>query len=173
MSTVLLVKLIKMFRKGDMSAFTVIYGHYKNLIQIYSKKLCDEDANQELTLFLLELLYNLDTDRFEIDGSNGLSKYIAVCLRNKYISLSKRNGIYTSYLNELFENGIVSDSYYEIPLEFKEAVSFLTQKQRLIIIYKYVYNFSDFEISKILKISRQAVNRIKIRALNELRNYYE
>ncbi|KAA8666397.1 sigma factor-like helix-turn-helix DNA-binding protein [Clostridium sp. HV4-5-A1G] len=40
-----------------------------------------------------------------------------------------------------------------------------------VIIKKFFYGFTDTEIGKQLSISRQAVNRLKNRALERLRNF--
>lgn len=37
---------------------------------------------------------------------------------------------------------------------------------------KYIYELSEIDIAKILGISRQAVNRLKNRALNNLRKFF-
>lgn len=167
-----LKSLIKNFRKEDMLAFGPIYSEFKRYIRFYSKKLGYEDALQELTVFLLELLYDIDLERFNNDSSDGLSRYIAVAIRNKYIALSKENTRYAFMCAELYESEV---SYTDSAIEkicVEEALSNLTNKQRLIIIYKYILNYSDAEISSLLGVSRQAVNRIKNRAFSILKNFY-
>lgn len=168
-----LKSLILNFRKEDMLAFEPIYSEFKRYIRFYSKKLGYEDALQELTLFLIELLYDIDLNLFKNDLSDGLSRYIAVSIRNKYIALSKENSRYALMCTELYESEVFyTDSAVE-KVCIEEALSNLTNRQRLIIIYKYILNYSDAEISSLLGISRQAVNRIKNRAFSVLRNFYK
>lgn len=162
--------LIGKFKKHDMSAFSLIYDEYKRLLQFYSSKVGGEDAQQELTVFLVELLYGIDISRFEGDTSTSLARYVAVCLRNKYIEISKREQRCKSFENQFFENEGFPDNFEH--LEISEAIKQLTPKQRLVIILKYIYGYSDNEIGASLNISRQAVNRLLNRALEDLRSYF-
>lgn len=171
MENKLLAALIGRFRNQDMNAFTVIYDEFKGLIYHYSGKLCDDDAVQELTLFLIELLYSIELSRFAKKEGDGLKRYIAIALKNKYIAISKANTKCNAvYQNpELYDNG-----YCDITsgITVKEALQHLSPKQRLIIVYKYIYCFPDCEIAKMLDISRQAVNRLKNRGLTMLKEFY-
>lgn len=158
--------LIGDFKGGDMGAFPQIYSEFERLIYHYSRKLDSEDARQELTVFLIELLYKID-----FGGNDGIKKYIAVCLRNKYIALSKQNQWRSALIDKLAVN---CDTYYDFREDtvlLKELVSHLPIKQREVIVYRYIYNYSDIEIAEIMNISRQAVNRLKNRALCSLREY--
>ena len=168
----LLIELIKKFKNQDMNAFTLIYDKYKRLIYYYSAKTRDDDTPQELTLFLLELLYSIDTDRFKLDMSDSLHKYIAVSIRNKYIYISKELQLKQKFLNEIYDAEFYTLASLDESLFVTEALSQLTLKQRLIIIYKYIHCFSDAEIADKLKISRQAVNRLKNRGINTLKEFY-
>ncbi len=168
-----LKKLIEDFKKQDMLSFGPIYEEFKRYINFYSKKLGLEDALQELTVFLIELLYDIELSRFPTDSSDGLTRYIAVAIRNKYIALSKENSRYASMCAELYESEVFyCDSTVE-KVCIEEALEKLTHRQRLIIIYKYILNYSDAEISLLLGVSRQAVNRIKNRAFVVLREFYK
>lgn len=164
--------LIKKFRQQDMTAFGLLHEEYKNLIIFYSKRLGYEDAAQELTIFFIELLYDIELNLFKADSSIGMKKYIATALRNKYISLSKSKQKDEFMCNELFENSGFYCNEPEDRISIKQGLMLLSERQRVIIIYKYIYNYSDFEIANMLCISRQAVNRLKNRGLYELKKYY-
>lgn len=171
MDNYLLKKMIIGFREGDMKAFAVIYDRFKGIINYYSRKIGDEDSYQELMIFLVETLYSIDLSRFPTDKNDNLNRYIAVSLRNKYIAISKKNQKDENMLLSLYEN----DSFYscnEDEIFIKDMLGSLSHKQRKIIIYRYIYGYSDAEISDILGISRQAVNRLKNRGLEALRNIY-
>ena len=167
-----LLGLIDRFRKRDMTAFPIIFNEFEKLINFYSYKLSDEDAFQELTTFLLELLYNLDFRVFKKDSSDSLKRYIAVCIRNKYIAISKGIEKHKTADFPVFENAAADYSDFLQSQILKDAVRLLPPKQRRLIIYKYIYNYSDVEIAEFLNISRQAVNRLKNRAIENLKAYY-
>ncbi|MBR2040372.1 MAG: hypothetical protein IJ948_03215 [Clostridia bacterium] len=86
-----LLSLLGKFRKGDMSVFPVIFSEFEGLIHHYARKSDAEDTAEELSVFFLELMYKLDISRFIGAKGDGLSRYIAVCLRNKYIAFSCQN----------------------------------------------------------------------------------
>lgn len=154
-----------------MNAFTAIYEQYKKLILFYSSKVGDDDTLQELNIFLIELLYDIDISIFDDSSKNGIHKYIAVSLRNQYLKISRNKSDYAKLYCELYENEIKC-SLSEENLFIDEVLRNLSDRQRLIILYKYVYNYTDSEIAFMLSISRQAVNRLKNRALSVLREYY-
>jgi len=172
MENITLLKLIKRFRSGEMEAYTAVYNSYKDLIRFFSCKIGDEDSAQELNVFLLELLYSLDTEKFLPDLSDSINRYIAVCLRNKYIALSKENQVYTEMTALLDEQKILCTNSAYSACFIKESLNFLPVRQRTVILYRYVYGYSDNEIAQLLNISRQAVFKLRNRALATLRKLY-
>ncbi len=172
MKNSLLKCLIGKFRAQDMTAFSLIYDEFKRLIYLYSGRLCDDDSVQDLTLFLIELLYSIDISRFTSDNSDSLKRYIAVSLKNKYIALSKEGEQYKKMCGEFYDGLYFTQAPPKEEIELVEALECLTSRQKIIIIYKYIYCLSDSEISNRLGISRQAVNRLKNRALITLKQFY-
>ncbi len=172
MKNILLKKLILRFRNGDMLAFDMIYDLFKRLIYLYSGRLADDDAVQELTLFLIELLYSIDLTRFKSENSDTLKRYIAVSIKNRYLSILSQN----SRAEMIYRRILADDDFYpencNCSLTFSDALQSLLPRQRIIIIYKYIYCYTDSEIAEILGITRQAVNRLKKRGLESLRNFY-
>lgn len=167
----LLKELIERFKNQEISAFEMIYDEFKGLINFYARKLAYEDAIGELTLFLIELIYSVKMTKFPYDKTDSLHRYIAVAVRNKYIELSKKKSCENSFCFELFESDGKENSAIE-RIQIEEALAYLTERQKKIIVYKYIYGFSDCQIAKLLSITRQSVNRLKNRGLKELKNYY-
>lgn len=161
--------LIIDFRGQDMNAFTDIYEEFRKLINFYASKLNTEDSLPELTLFLIEILYEIDLERFSSDLSDSIARYIAVSLRNKYISVSRDNQKYRSLCSELYENQIFDKCDAIENIFIADALRRLSAKQKLVIVYKYIYNYSDTELAFMLGTTRQAINRIKNRALSVLK----
>ncbi len=159
-----LIPLIKKFKSQDMSVFEAIYGEFAKLINFYASHIATEDANSELTLFLIELLYAVDLSRFKNDCNEGLKKYIAVCIRNEYISISKSKEKLERFTYELFENYAGYTENQEDKIAVEQVFKYLTEKQRKVLVYRYKYGYSDVEIANILNIKRQAVNQLKNRA---------
>ena len=164
--------IIEKFKKQDMTVFEPLYDLFKRLIMLYSKKLYYDDAAGELTLFFIELLYSIDLSKFHNDDSVSLKKYIAVAIKNRYIALSVNKERYGKVSNKLYDNLEGYLPNFEEHFSLLESINVLSDKQRQIVIYKYIYGYSDFEIAVLLGISRQAVNRLKNRALKCLREFF-
>ena len=167
-----IIELIEKFKKQDKSALDVLNEEFGGLIYCYAGRLGGEDYREELRSAFIEILYKINTQKFKRDDSDSVKRYIAVALRNKYISLSNAKQKY-----EKIELGNVDEfcSYkisFEERIMIKDMLGLLSSKQRQIITYKYIYGYSDIEISNHLNISRQAVNRLKIRAIRTIREYY-
>ena len=173
MNNSVLKMYINSFKNQNSEIFSLILRAFRRLINHYALLLKSEDDRQELNLFFIELLFSIDTEKFASDNSNGLSRYIAVCIRNKFIELSKKKQK-PDFDNIRFceDYCMANDDNFELKFEISQLLNFLTDKQKQVIFYRYYCNYSDNEISEIMGISRQAVNKIKNRALNVLRILY-
>ena len=167
-----LKKLIIEFKKGNTDAFYLIYKVFKKLIRLYAARVDYEETTAELHLFLIELLHKLDLSRFSDDYSYSLQKYIAVSIRNKYLDILKKQIERIQKSSPLFEFLSVKEEYKDEKIMLPDAFALLTPKQKSVLRCKYILGYSDVEISKMMGITRQAVNSIKNRAFAVLRNYY-
>lgn len=164
-----LKKLIEEFKKQNMENFNCLYGEFKKLIVYYSNKVQADDTVEDLTLFFIELLTQIELDRFKSDSSFSLRNYIAVCIRNKYIAISAFETKQNELRADFFEERAGYCLEFDKKISIFSALKILPERQRLVLIYKYVYLYTDTEIAQIFNITRQAVNRVKNRALLNLR----
>ncbi len=167
-----LIELVKNLKNGDKSSFETVNKEFIGLIVFFSKKIGGEDSLAELKAFLFELLIGIEPENFKYDNSQTLKRYIAVSLRNRYIALSKEKQKYEKTELGLLDDGIKYSASLEDRIMVKDMLRLLSEKQRLIVTYKYIYGYSDIEIADIMNISRQAVNRLKNRAISIIREYY-
>lgn len=172
MENFMLKKYIKLFRNGQMEAFPIIYGLFKSIIDFYASELSGDDSRQELTLMLIELLYGVKTEKFETDNSDTLYRYIVVSLKHKYKAMKKFESHYAYFNTQLFENSFADSKVTQNEIDALDMLQTLSDKQRDVIIYKFFHNLTDTEISEVLGISRQSVNRLKNRGLEMLRFMY-
>ncbi len=168
-----MIAIIKEVKKQDMSHFGELYEVFEKLIHHFEFKLNFDDAGQELTVFLLELLYATDTDKFKPDKSDGLQRYIAVSLRNRYILISKRQRRYITASNELYDDMGCYSIETEKNIDLKTAMELLSERQRDAIIYRHIFGYTDVEIAEIIGVSRQAVNGLQRRGIKILRTYFD
>ncbi|MBQ6847632.1 MAG: sigma-70 family RNA polymerase sigma factor [Clostridia bacterium] len=165
-----LITLVEKFRMKDMSAFPLIFAEFEGLLHHYAAKCQAEDTFQELSVFLVELLYKMDLKKFRKDSTDSLKRYIAVSIGNRYIAFSKEDNLFKRD-REILENSAFSNDIYLQRQILADALRTLTKKQRMVILCRYIYDYSDVEIADSLGISRQAVNRIKNRAMESMREY--
>ncbi len=100
--------------------------------------------------------------------------YIKRSLQNTFIYLLKKKAYNTMIVE--FDESVNSSkqrwNHYS-NLEMKDVLSRLTKLQREVIFLKFSYGYTDLEIGEAMSISRQAVNRIKNRALAYLKGELE
>ncbi len=167
-----LCSLVRKYQSGSVNIFEEIYKEFKKLIIYYGSRLEGDESIQELNVFIVELLYKIPLNRFTPDDDVSLKKYIAVALRNKYIALSKTKAAYNRNTTELIEGTVIINAGYEDNIFIKAAVAKLSEKQKTAIYMRFIYNYSEIEISRHMEISRQAVNRLINRGLSLLRELY-
>ena len=173
MENYVLKPLIERVKNQDMSAFGDLFDEFGRLINFYAAKLSYEDAANELTLFFVELLYSINLSKFRSDGGDDIRRYIAVSIKNEYIALSTKKSKLCKFENDLYENmGAPNDDILE-NLVLIDMLKSLNAIDKKIILYRYIYGYSIAEIANLMDISRQSVNKRKIRALNVLRRAIE
>lgn len=168
---------IRAYKKGDSDKFNLILKPINPCIQSYAYRLKYPEAHTDLIIYLLELLKKIDLRKFKTDKE--IQAYLKKCIRNKAINLSKnylREREKTSYDSEVL-NIILESNKFSHPIGsdlcFKDLISNLNSKQQQILLLKFKNNFTDKEIGNELKISRQAVNKQKIKALKILKKELE
>ena len=166
-----LMSIAEEIKNKNMSRFGEIYEAFAGLIRHFESKLGYDDAGQELTVFLLELVYSLDMSRFLPDESDSINRYIAVSVRNKYIALSVKKNRHILESGELFDS-IGCTTELDSSAALKEGMKQLSNRQRAAVTLRYIYGYSDAEIADRLCITRQAVNRLERRGLELLREYF-
>ena len=168
-----LIRYIKEYQNHQTGVFNLIYNEYKKLLYHYGKKIGERDAVYDMTSFLAELLFNINVLKFKEDSSEDLHKYIAVCLRNKYYLMLKTGQNMICCGSELTADITEPPRDFDNSIFIKECLSLVTKTERKILILRYFYDYSDYEISEKLHISRQAVNKARNKAIEKIRKNYK
>ncbi|WP_326828376.1 sigma-70 family RNA polymerase sigma factor [Tissierella pigra] len=122
---------------------------------------------------LLSLIRNIDIRKFKDSSHRQIAKYIHIHLRKRALNLLRNRKRELSFMEiNYYILADTSKANVEDTVLISILIKSLPKKQRDIIIMKYIYELSDMDIAKILGISRQAVNRLKNRALNNLRKFF-
>ena len=134
-----LMELISLFRNGEDNSFFAIYKEFEKLIKVYSKQ--NEDQEQELTVFFVELLQTIDLSKFQKDDTISIHKYIAVSIRNKYIAISKKSQVDTQniYDEDSLEVFFVYHDNCNLKIELQDILKKLPPKQKEVIVYHYIW----------------------------------
>jgi hypothetical protein len=85
--------LYEVFKKaqGGSGEHTIeLYYKFLPLIKKYGKKLNYEEAEIDLTIFLLEFIKKMDLNKFENRSDGEIVNYINLIFKNKYIDLLRQ-----------------------------------------------------------------------------------
>lgn len=131
---------------------------FSGLIRYYARKLRDPHAEGEMWGFLWLAMQA---------QPNKPDRYYAVCLRNKFIDMLRAENKNKCADIDDYKCGS-ADPENELKIDLSTALHELTKLQSEVIKLHYFCGFSVAEIANSQHISRQAVNRSKNRALDEL-----
>lgn len=165
------IKIMK-YKNGDKKSLLEIIEIFNPLINKYSRLLDKDDTRQDLIIHLIKVINNIPIHNKNLLKNNGTFRYIARAIRNEYIKLSqKRDKI---KLNEMELDLDIEIGYEECESELLilDMFKVLSKKESYIMKLLYVYYLSVSEVADYMKISRQAVNQSKNRALKKIRKLY-
>jgi RNA polymerase sigma factor (sigma-70 family) len=169
-----LYDLLKRAKNNDQDATYEIIKDFDGTLKKLSNSLHYEEAQTDLIIELLKLIKNIDIEKFEDSSHEQIAKYIHMHLRKRTLDLHKKNdNKFKDFLdinNEILPDESLAD--IESTVLTSMLIKSLVKQQRAIITMKFIYGFSEKDIAQILGISRQAVNRVKNRALNNLRKIF-
>lgn len=166
------IKLLIEEANADLKKFDEIYMYYEKKINYLINSFKIQEYNSELILKLCHIINNNKILKFNSDIE--IDNYIYISLKNYCITLynkqKKEKAIY--YNSDMLDIELNKIHYYfdhSAPIFiFEELIHTLSPKQQQILSLKYKDGFSDIEISKQLKISRQAVHKNILKSLNIL-----
>ncbi len=143
-----------------------LYYKFLPLIKGYGRKLNYEEAESDLIIFLLEYISKANFDKFRNRSDGEIVNYIKLLFKNKSIDILRK--LMNKKIEiKIIDTEIIYNDYYK-NLEEEYIFSLmknLNDTQKKIIIGRYIYGYSDDELSKIFKISRQAVYKQRKKAI--------
>jgi RNA polymerase sigma factor (sigma-70 family) len=163
--------LLQRAQKGDEEAITNIYLKFNPTIKKLSRNLSYEEAETDLIIAFLETIREIKIDKLYIKSDGAVINYIYTFLKNKSINLFKKNILQRTQTVELELDTLVDDASIDVDdnIFIANLLISLPLLQRVVLKKKFIQGFSDKEISQLLGVSRQAVNRAKNRGLMNLR----
>ena len=170
-----LYDLLKRAKNNDKEAIYEIIKDFYSTLKKLSNSLHYEEAETDLIIELIKLIKDIDIRKFNNSDHKQIARYIHVHLKKRTLDLFKKNEkkIEENYL-EINHEILADDSVSSIETRvlISVLIKSLAKLQQNVINMKFIQGFSEKYISKVLGISRQAVNRTKNRALNNLRKLF-
>lgn len=157
----------------DQEAMAHLLDQFKPLLEKYARYLSYDDADSDLTIFFIEMVYELNLSKLSGYGEGQIVSFVQRSVKNKATDLYRKE---RAHLREgrLPEDFELEDSYpYHATIYFNDMLHHLTAGQQRILRCKFQFLLSDSEIGELLHISRQAVHRTLLRALNQLRREFK
>lgn len=165
----------------DKGAMLDLVTMFQPLLKKYAIKLRYEDAYADLQLDFMEFVYKFNMDTMRRKDNAALLSYIKRTVHNHYLKRIKAYYAYcdnTCLLSEMSDEQLAvvsllfsTTDQYET-LRFAEYQKYLTKQEQEVIVMIYYYGYTVSEISKLKRISRQAVNQTKTRALSKLHKQF-
>lgn len=159
------VDLIKKAKRREPEAFTELMQLYmKDMYKVaFSILMNDEDAADAIQDTILTCWEKIDM----LKHISYFKTWMTRILMNKCFDVRKRNEKVIQF--EEYEEPAEYDEYN---LEWKEALSTLTEKYRIIMTLFYSEGYHTDEIAKILKIPKSTVRTRLQRGREKLEQYY-
>lgn len=171
-----LYDLVKSAQLNDEASLVELIMKFKPLISKLSKKLIYEEAETDLIIEFINIILNINLNNFNHHNDGALVSYFHLTLKRKGIDLFRKS------IKKLDEDLEINLDIIQVEDDSKQVISrlfaeellenaCLSSKQRLILTEKYINDLSDNEIGTKLNISRQAVNGLKRKAIENLRSF--
>lgn len=162
--------LCKQAAAGSEEALLQLLECFTPLLKKYACKFEYEDTFAELQLYLIQLIKNFPLTADDWNDGQTVN-YIAKAIYTYYIKLSKHNSFRENYLLEFnpeIMDRTARSTGTEQRLMLQEAFAQLSSWQKTVLTMHYLQGYSIQEIAKIYGKSRQAVNKVKVQALDIL-----
>lgn len=165
-----LYSLVQGSKDGNKEAKEEFIGRFMPLIKKYTRKLQYDGAESDLIIALLEIINNFPLHK--INNERELIAYISASMKNEYIKLSKKLCKILNFEVELkediYKNKAINFDFENIVL-LNIMLKKLPQKQQNILKELFINGYSENDLAVKLKITHQAVNKTKRKAINNMR----
>lgn len=154
-----------------------LFKFKKENSDIYINEYDFQDNKSEVILNLLNAIKKMPIEDFRFKTDEAITKYINITILNKIndirIKSFKKNE--NEYKYDFDFSFFKANDFNELNTDIfvHDLIDKLSEKERKVIKYKYIYGKSDVEIGELLNCSRQYINQIKNRALKNLKKFLD
>lgn len=165
-------KIIDVKKNNKDESMLDILAIFDNIINKYSRKLNGEDTKQDLYVFLIKLINNIDELSIVNYEDKQVLSYFSKSLKNEYIRLSKKNDRRKNNEDYNCEDRVWGYNFIESNIEVVDSIKNLNNYEKKIIKMVVLNGYSVSEVAKKTGKSRQAISQVKNRAISKLKNIY-
>lgn len=175
-----LQNLIRKAQLGDEVSLIELITSFENLLKKYARLLeCYYDydyAYSDLEFIFIKVIYKIPIEKdINMQNEYCILNYIKksihrafISLKHKYIKI-KNKEICEDEDKIIYMAGCIEKPIYE-EIFIKELLDRLSHLQKKVIKDIFINDIPEKELARRMNVSKQAINRIKMRALNNLRN---
>ena len=165
-------KIIDVKKNNKDESILDILAIFDNIINKYSRKLNGEDTKQDLYVFLIKLINNIDELSIVNYEDKQVLSYFSKSLKNEYIRLSKKNDRRKNNEDYNCEDRVWGYNFIESNIEVVDSIKNLNNYEKKIIKMVVLNGYSVSEVAKKTGKSRQAISQVKNRAISKLKKVY-
>lgn len=165
-------KIIDVKKNNKDESMLDILAIFDNIINKYSRKLNGEDTKQDLYVFLIKLINNIDELSIVNYEDKQVLSYFSKSLKNEYIRLSKKNDRRKNNEDYNCEDRVWGYNFIESNIEVVDSIKNLNNYEKKIIKMVVLNGYSVSEVAKKTGKSRQAITQVKNRAISKLKKVY-
>lgn len=166
------------YKSGCEKFLLLIIEQFRPLINKYNNKFFNEDIESELIITIIETTKKINLEKFDPDIPGAIFNYFAFTLKNTFLDLlrasSKNSEHILLFEDELLNTFEDSNPFTDLEsnLEFKNLIHNLNELQKEVLTDIYLKGLSDTDIARKRNVSKQAIGRIKKRALQKIKSEY-
>ena len=165
-------KIIDVKKNNKDESMLDILAIFDNIINKYSRKLNGEDTKQDLYVFLIKLINNIDELSIVNYEDKQVLSYFSKSLKNEYIRVSKKNDRRKNNEDYNCEDRVWGYNFIESNIEVVDSIKNLNNYEKKIIKMVVLNGYSVSEVAKKTGKSRQAISQVKNRAISKLKKVY-
>ena len=161
-------------KSGNQSDLLSLINKFQPIIKKYGVKLDGEDGKSELTVFLIELIQNFQSEKLINCYDGTLINYFYTCIYREFLRLfTKRQQECDLLVSDSTELDYYIHNQESItngdPVGWYISAGSLTHNEELIIRLIFERGYSSAEIARQFGVTRQNINQIKRRALTKIK----
>lgn len=169
-------EFILLAKQGDKDALGILIKKFNPLLLKFSKNFSYNEIQTDLVIIFIEIIKKINVESLKHLSEAQIVLYIYASVKNGFIDLYRKNkkktiDIYYTNSIEIEHSPIYEAIDSTIFIYELLDKSNITNKQRIFIIEKYIFNKTELEIANKFNLTPQSVNTTIHRGLKKLKSF--